>query len=76
MWVRSTAISAIRFSAALIFSDSSLRRAVAAHRLFRQHLVIQKAMIVEIVQGLRHLFQVEFAGPPRISGSLTGAELA
>lgn len=45
------------------------------HRLFRQHLVIQKAMIVEIVQGLRHLFQVEFAGPPRISGPLTGAEL-
>ena len=44
-------------------------------RFFRQHCVIHQAVLVEIAQGLCHLFQVEFAGPPRITGTLASAEL-
>ena len=69
IWVRRTAISAIRFSVALILADSSLWWAVAAAGLFLQHCILQQVMISEIVHGLRHLFQIKDLGPSRISGT-------
>ena len=36
-------------------------------RLFIEHLIVQKLVLIEIGQGLRRLLQIELAAPPGVA---------
>ena len=74
IWVRRTAISAMRFSAALIRADSSLWWGRGRRCFFLQHRIFQQVTLGEIIHGLRHLFQVKNLGPAYIPCAFSGLE--
>jgi len=43
--------------------------------LFLQHGILQQVMLREIIDGLRHLFQIKGLGPPHIPGTFSGLKL-
>ena len=43
--------------------------------LFLQHGILQQVMLREIIDGLRHLFQIKDLGPPHIPGTFSVLEL-
>ena len=64
----------MRFSAAF---DLVGQRVVAGRRLCRfgfQIGIIQQSVFGQVVEGLRHLFEVEHLGPAGISGTFSDLE--